>query len=701
MNSSSNINELISDIKNNSESYLTKITCLENMENKSKSLLNKISKIQDQIQQENDFALEYPAKLGSSKRLLDDSIKKYNKSIEDLMEIAKINTNLAISNDKEPLITCISELKGKTPKLQEIRNKMLLCDLKKRILIKAEELYNLRKRVFCISDDDNNLNLFKVNSNLELINNENIENIDLDFNCSNNIMAIENISNLFSNMVNLDNDHDNLEYFPLLNNEFFVNDKYESTKEIEDKIILELKKWDSNETIDDVITKLENEVFYFLTERQNKLSEILKLYTQKYSNFVNPNCISSFKTIMKSQVQLYKTQQILTTLSNILSDDDVNIWEQENLINLTIIDLISLLQQLFEKIKQNLIIEKIPEIKVPEIEPFIIEKDSNVQINRCMELISSLETSFNDSIKLHSIMINELNENLSLFNHFDHNDINEIDLSTPENFCIDDTLERKRFLELKQKVIQKQNEQLKDLRESLIDFPDSISTINITKPDDNDDDERSIKRIIKEDKKDEEFTPLVFQSSGLQTTNSLFVESNLNLIEKINQKKPIDLEKKKVVDIPKNIKITNTVEELLNKIKQDLSKSNIDTDKSYEELLQTRNNLINKINDLNNKIENSQLQRKLNLQKQNIHKAELINKLNEIQNQADKMVQDNVHIEAEIKELQNQKAQLENEYQKRQEYQNLINELNSLIIEKEQFKKEVEEEDRKCAESNL
>ena len=118
-------------------------------------------------------------------------------------------------------------------------------------------------------------------------------------------------------------------------------------------------------------------------------------------------------------------------------------------------------------------------------------------------------------------------------------------------------------------------------------------------------------------------------------------------------------------------------------------------------MLQTRNNLINKINDLNNKIENSQLQRKLNLQKQNIHKAELINKLNEIQNQADKMVQDNVHIEAEIKELQNQKAQLENEYQKRQEYQNLINELNSLIIEKEQFKKEVEEEDRKCAESNL
>ena len=720
------LEQLANDVIEKAPIFSAKMKKIENIKCRYKKLIEEESRLKDQIFSEETFLNTYESSIELIEQSTQISKQRFFEAKQHFIDAVMKNVSLSMSNNATPLIFQGIECSGMSPLIQDTRIRSYFIQKKAEILKKIDHLYQLQRNTFCI--DQNYDDLYLINQSNNYNPNVNLHYLIREYKTERLSSKIEktitkqetdsNNYSLISDSIDFINSEisNNLIPPPLPQNEAIDVDGFpmishnnEPPKDVKTYCDHFIKMISNDTGINDIIEHIEStikELSLFFSKEKSILSEALKTFYYNNPTWESKKdkLILQNSIISKTQNQIQEAQNIIFLLEQTVLPPETKIISEGN----HIISLLKELRGLFDKIYNCLSRKKIIRsdisINIPMLESFEIDEISYSQIERCNKIIDEIKPIFKSNLDLQASFLGGLN-NLIATSRDVHDmrakmDMHDIEISTPIE--IDDSEKRQRFLKLKESVLQKQSEQLNAFRESFETLSDKLLK-SVSKETNQDNEFKSkenqgakdIKNVFF-DKKIIEFKPIDTSLNVKPQKSNPFLDSNQNLIEKINNRNQdfvqfspvtINFDEYKYDD-----KHYQSYKNILNDLSDEIKEENLD------EMIDQRNKALHLYKQMKQ-------EKEMKIQQEAIKKRTKIDETQKIKDEKDRHIQlleEFNFIQSKLNDanesLQNLKQEINSLVTKKQNLESIIhdNNLNATMYENYcKMIEEIEEENQK------
>lgn len=452
---------------------------LDNIIQKHKELRNKIAELDDLIQKEENFSENSNYQLEMISDKLNATQRAYEEA-KNSVEISAIENAKVCSSKDEPFIFQINNIVGCPDFVNITRSNSQILYLKKIYLHKLDKLTRLRRSVYCTNTQEENLTQEELeNLGISIPQDQAFDSIKCPmknpkYNASSDILSIIS-ENLNYQQEFLDNfDFNRAEFYSKHSTSKDVNhliQKFFATSENQNKILEEKR----NE-----LNSFENRIERIDNEKNEVLSQIKDNIQGHITNLQQNGFLFSSNIIRDAQSKIQHAQTILDGLEKSIHAENHEVYASDTNIKLLINDISNDIQNIYKKYDSLFIVPKIDPIVIDKPQKIVVDHISSEQINRCKDKLDKLESNLQSSDSYHKIAIEELKEVLdSLLSVVKSRDF---ELSNhKENDIPNDDIQShvQKFLEMKNKVLAKQKEDISKLKDMIELLPDSIRGLEV------------------------------------------------------------------------------------------------------------------------------------------------------------------------------------------------------------------------------
>lgn len=735
------LNRTIRHVINYAPMFYNQIKQIEAAKSELQKLLNEQQSLEDRISKEEEIANDFTNLLRFQEEGKKENFRRYQESIEFFRTEVIKNAKYALSMNRKPLIE-LYNLRGDglSPLIYSTYDRLRVIKKKADFAKKIHHLRHLRQNIFCLSEDfdDSSTNIFynyQINQDLDYLNykmenfskpikNFLIEQAAPDSNYQTE-SSISNLSQILSSSQFLSTDNDSTSAISLSNFSFKRSpmiDKRDMSIYYDkfNKLISPTFQEIIN-TIEDLLKEI-SDIFRIENETIQASSEN---FFKSNPSFIHTSSILCSNVIFKAQEKIREAQKITYLLNQKILPPETKVYNESQHIQTLLNELVSIFDSIYDRFARSQIISKKIsfDFDQQEFQDFTIDELARSQIEKCNSIVSDLKKIFEQSLALNSTFLSNLNDiiTLSRENQISASNLN-IDIKVPPPPEIDNSAIKEKFLQLKQRILKKQSEQLDQLSKSLEEIPSEIKQIQIkneffTDIQPSESPGLHFPKMEENQSETEESNNenalqslIEFKQNLQQLKSNPYKGSNQILLEKIfrKAKEPTEIitispKKKEDSDEDSSEEHPNEYYQAIENINNDLSKL-IYTD-DFDELMKKRESLIEELQQRTEKFNISQFRKnekmKIKMSKSDLIKSkkeerdELKNQLNESESKLQDISNNIDEIQEEIKLLEKEKDELESQQfriellkSKYEKFTNLLSELN----EEEQKFNEIQDE---------
>ena len=544
-------------------------------------LQNEECRLKDEIAIEENFKRLKGRELHEIDRMCKMSAAGLEAQKESLRAAVLQNAALCIARQAIPEVALFDRLKGKTPVIEWSRKQAKIIELKASLMRKMDRVRELRRVIFCLDG-------YEAFSDVKSGEQELFELLGENGNAapvSADEYAIGVLGQIFEKQVGEvrmaaeEVTMPRLHYAPVQS--FGVEAfRFKDLGPLFD----EKEKSEKKERI--AVTWAD------VRDLIRKVREDMTRRAEEYKRFCGNRYVFCSDLIYKVQDQISLAQTTLASLSKSLVSSSPEIWADEYRVISAMYELVLLLKRFAERMAKERAMTKFGDFDPIEVHEVTVDVVSATQIDRCLELVSSLEDDFARDLNLQEKIFHQIKDLPKVFQQVNETlKTDDIFLDLPEPVLLDDSEDRALFEELQKEVHERQAAQLKELQEALEGLPESLKELEIPY-------EVLMNEEITHQTANVE-TP-VLDKKEVPTLNvdatpslcAMIAESNMFLLEKIKNKRFV--QGRAEISAPEELAIkddigqqtiSNAVEKLMDAV---------DTD-SLQELNAKRNSLIEKL----------------------------------------------------------------------------------------------------------
>lgn len=491
------LNKIIRDVANSAPKFYAQIEQIETTKSELNKLKDEEQNLGDRICKEREISSNYANLFKYQEEARNENFRRYEESIEFFRREVLKNAKYALASDERPLVYKISGGRGISPLICSARDKSLIIKKKAEITKKIHHLRHLHQNIFCLSQDfDENLSnsFFHYQINQEIdFSDYKMENFskpikeklmeqpipDCNFLTMNSITSL---SNAFSNSPSFSPNNDKSAAISLSTFSFprspsiekkDLSDYYTNFSKLISPTLQELIG-----TIEDLLKEM-NTIFRI---ENSTIKTSTENFFRSNPSFIHTASVSCSNIIFEAQENIHKAQKIAFLLNQNILPPETKVLNESHHIQTLLNELVSIFDNVYDRLSRSQIISQNMisfDFNSPDIQ---IDELSRAQIERCNLIVSELKTIFEQSLTVNSSFLGVLNdiivrsrENQSIRSKLD------INIKTPPPKEIDDSQIKQKFLQLKQRILKKQSEQLNAFCNTLEEIPPEVKEIQLKK----------------------------------------------------------------------------------------------------------------------------------------------------------------------------------------------------------------------------
>lgn len=627
------LNRIIQGVRNYAPSFYAQIEQIEVTKKELKKLQNEQQSLEDRISQEEKISSAYRNLLNLQERRKNEYLRRYEESVNIFRSEALKNAIYAISAGKKPLIYKFRGV-GSSPLIQNFLHKSQIIKKKAEITRKVHHLRQLQHKIFCISEDfDNGFEdiffKYQINQNDDYSDYK-LENFSSPI--KSKLMeqeipdpgyitkdSISNLSNFFSNTKPFLSNNSNENNTISLSTFSFPKSRSIAKKDFS-YYFLEFNKLISP-TLEETINNIDNllkEINEILQVEESTIQIATERFFRCNPSYINTASVLRSNIIFKVQEKIHVAEQILFVLNqNIFPESKV--LNESHRIQILLDELVSIFDAIYDRLSRNQIIcQNISfDFNQSDSQYFTIDELSRTQIERCNSIVKEMKKIFEQSLTINNSFLGIVDDILTRSRENQQSRPKlEKNIKVPPPIKKDYSKMKEKFLQLQQRILNKQSEQLDSFCKSLEELSPKIKEIQIKETIENQEQPNispglhfpSIRPTNQQNISEKSF--LEFQHYLDQIKSNPYQNSNQNLLGKVIQKikEPAEnkiMTSKKLAhsengnnndNDSSNSEISNGTKkyyEVIENMTNDLS-SSICTD-NIEDLIRQRNNLIEEL----------------------------------------------------------------------------------------------------------
>ena len=322
-----------------------------------------------------------------------------------------------------------------------------------------------------------------------------------------------------------------------------------------------------------------------------KIREDMTRRAEEFKRFCGSGYVFCSDLIYRVQDQISLAQTTLESLSKSLVSSSPEIWADEYRVISAMYELVLLLKRFAERMAKERAMTKFGDFDPVEVHEVTVDVVPATQINRCLELISSLEADFARDLNLQEKIFHQIKDLPKVFQQVSGTlKTDDVFRDLPEPVLLDDSEDRALFEELEKEVHERQAAQLKELQEALDGLPESLKDLEIPEIVMEGEFEHDTANVETPAPDKKEIPTLNVNSNT--SLGTMIAESNIFLLERIKNKRfvqgPVE------ISVPEQLATKADIgEQTISKAAETLMNA-VDTE-SFEELNAKRNSLIEKL----------------------------------------------------------------------------------------------------------
>ena len=589
MNFSNFLKETASNVP---EDTITELLHNRSLVERHDKLINLRGKLIDEIQKEKEFKNYCNGKKELTEAQNAKLEAEFNAEKDRFQAAALENAKFS----RHPFIFKVKEINGNTQYVNKSRKRAKILELKTKFKENMEKLENLRNNVFCLDNetsaneysilDENKIEASELKLSEKLKNTLN-ENCDAEESISVTQPTLRAINQIIDDFQN----PEKLEPKVVFSQKTFTPKSTDKQRNVDFLISDYFSFYDKqNALLEEKKKNLEevNQEIRKIDEQRSTMSQRISKNLEKHiSQLKNHKYVLCVDVAYEAHKQVQQAQTVIDSLSKYMNTkDNKDVIANDATIKLLIAQISSDIKQIVDRSKRMSLTQTISPINIPTTSKFTVNEISLEHISRCKKNIEELRSIFDVSQQYQVMALDELDGMLKgIKTMCDMQQYKFHDRKKTEPTITIDFERRRKFNELRMKVLEKQKKQLAQVGEMISSLPDSIKELQVKPIEQKSADENQ--------KGNEESHAEASNDDALIEESDPFAEANSVILERILAKEVNATEAPNLASTIPVYSPNDNAKEVFDQIANKLSVDKFDYEKSIAEKNNAQKRLTN------------------------------------------------------------------------------------------------------------